>query len=1146
MADHFISSYIPAGCLLIDNSRLPPELMHICASHQWLFMARKSDDLPASIVLPLTIQDALFAPLGSLAPYHSLWNQEWIQMALMLQEAPGEALRVRVYVLPHDIKRSVRNPRSELTRLISSLLRTMEYSHDFWLGSSVYIPQPLPTTQDPSYRSASVDDSLLAIFNQVPSPDPKPNVSSADLRYAMTCLLESQINGLTTNLWPYQGRSAALMLQREREPGRVVDPRFRSAIDQAGHHWYFDDVSGLVLKEPRYYDGLRGGILAEEMGLGKTLICLALILSTRCEPSTPPDPFVAEVAPRAKKPSLMDMAAATANRHSIPWIPYFEYYDEQLGYDYKSCINALTRPENRALYRAHNTLVEPRRSSRVAHRELPSKEVYLSSCTLIITPRNLVKQWQNEIKKHTTGLKTLMLVDKDLIPPVAELLLYDIILFSENRFEKIEKDRGNGEGPALDIYCPLEYIHFKRCIIDEGHKLGNGNRSWKNDVMRVIERLEISARWVVTGTPSRGLYGTELEKLALSPATKSDVAVRQEREDIQRIGNLTAKYLRVRPWANAKEEAGDSVADWNTYVKTHNRRDCLVMTVQALLVRHQLAAVSKLLPPVNEKIVVLDGSYQDQLSLNLFSMMIIFNSVQSQRTDMDYFFHDRQRKSLVLLVKNLRQASFFGGAFFSHKEIIKAVETAEEFLEKKAISISPEDETLLKEAIDFGRQTIQNRLKDVSNRFHTMPLFLEDFPGGKGSSWSLDEEGSEGGLVCTSASLIRSLQKFLDPCLDVPTSLQLMIDSGRLEQQGIAERSQALAAVADPDDSSANHTPQMSALAGNTPLGDDHHPATPTQYKNLKLTTPIDVEGLKDLVPGQVVTESYIEVAGPLAKTRIVSTASAKLSYLIDSIIKYQDEEQILVFYDNDNIAYYLAEVLEVLQIQHLIYSRVGLSAERRAQYVATFTESPKFRVLLMDISQAAYGLDMKSASRIYFISPVLNPQVVAQAIGRARRISQQKPVSVETLVLRNSIEEIVLDRRENMTQAEHSRIKNVIDDGKIKEWIRNARINPIGDNEEELSQTAMLASPQYIFGRGFGRVLDADEGLIMGSPVAENNFSTTALDGKGPVPLNLNGRFKRPRSPMRDALTAVKTDGGDIPRTPKKRVRIAWVDQEV
>lgn len=916
MAGSFTHEYIPAGCLLIDIQdsvvSCPPTQVQ---PQQWYFFARESDDLPIPRVLSEKLQSTLLAS-PTLVPFGLLWIHGWIQMAYAPRPASHLFGTVRVYILPHDVNRSTQSSRSELHKSMSTLLHQMEYSHRCWQGAEVYTPQPQPQNDGPvaSGRSINFDSRLLTLFNQVPSPDPHPETASnPDLRWAMQSLLESQVPGLTTTLYPYQGRSAAKMLQRELEPGRALDPRLRPVLDQTGQAWYFDDVSGLVLKEPRFYDEARGGILAEEMGTGKTIICLALILSTKSEPSKPPEPLIAETRPRRGFGSLMDMAAAAANKHSIAWKPYFEACSAQLGYEFNNCISALTRPDNRALYKVRDALVEPRRSNRRVT-IVPPKEVFLSHLTLIITPSNLVKQWQNEIKKHTTGLNVLVLVNKDTIPSTTELLYYDVILFSESRFERIQKERSNGEGPSQDIYCPLEYIRFKRCIIDEGHKLGNGSRSWKNDVMRVIERLEISARWVVTGTPSRGLYGVQYHELTEgsnlsergpSQDTDKEVSLKQEQEDLQRIGNLTAKYIRMRPWANAKNEVGDSVANWSVYVKGYNRMDCLVNTLNSLLVRHQLTDVSALLPPVDEKIIVLDGSFQDQLSLNLFSMMIIFNSVQSQRTDMDYFFHDRQRRSLVQLVKNLRQASFFGGVFFSAQDIAKAVETAEGFLKKKAIPISPEDEDLLKQAIEFGKKAATNSLKNVSNRFHSMPIYLQDFPGGRGQPWSLDDDDIKEGLVCTDAGLIHSLQIFLSPCLDAPTSLQLLIDSGRLDQQGLAERSQALAAASDADN---NTTPEMKALAGNTLLGDDYH--TTPKSKSLPNSTSNSIHEHRQI---GVDPQNEIEIAEPLAKTRIISTVSAKLSYLIDSVIKYKDKEQIIIFYDNDNVAFYLAGVLEIV-----------------------------------------------------------------------------------------------------------------------------------------------------------------------------------------------------------------------------------------
>jgi hypothetical protein len=214
-----------------------------------------------------------------------------------------------------------------------------------------------------------------------------------------------------------------------------------------------------------------------------------------------------------------------------------------------------------------------------------------------------------------------------------------------------------------------------------------------------------------------------------------------------------------------------------------------------------------------------------------------------------------------------------------------------------------------------------------------------------------------------------------------------------------------------------------------------------------------------------------------------------------------------------------------------------------------------------MDISQAAFGLDMRSASRIYFISPVLNPQVEAQAIGRARRISQQKPVSVETLVLKGSIEELMVERRKHMTQAEHRRVNSVLDDKPMYEWILNARIMPMDEGlEDGVAQTAMLKRPQFVFGRGFGREAHPDEDLVMSSSPTTKSTSRKEANTHGEgigifkLPFKIDRAPKRSHSPSpassasaSNAVGAQRGDGtgmemGEKPR--KKRARIAWADQ--
>ena len=217
--------------------------------------------------------------------------------------------------------------------------------------------------------------------------------------------------------------------------------------------------------------------------------------------------------------------------------------------------------------------------------------------------------------------------------------------------------------------------------------------------------------------------------------------------------------------------------------------------------------------------------------------------------------------------------------------------------------------------------------------------------------------------------------------------------------------------------------------------------------------------------------------------------------------------------------------------MKHLIYSRVGLTAERRAQYVASFTQNPKFRVLLMDISQAAFGLDMRTASRIYFMSPVLNPQVQAQAIGRARRISQQKPVTVETLVLKDSIEEVMIERRHTLSQAEHHRIKSILDDKLLYDWILNTRIIPMtpmaAGAKSAVAQTARLEVPQFVFGRDFGRDQHPDEDLVLESPTKDAQSHP-----------DYSARRKRARVavPGEEVSTLVTPTGETKPGRPAKK----------
>lgn len=218
----------------------------------------------------------------------------------------------------------------------------------------------------------------------------------------------------------------------------------------------------------------------------------------------------------------------------------------------------------------------------------------------------------------------------------------------------------------------------------------------------------------------------------------------------------------------------------------------------------------------------------------------------------------------------------------------------------------------------------------------------------------------------------------------------------------------------------------------------------------------------------QGTSENLLPPGSPLGNARLCGTASAKLSYLLDKIMQVQPTEKSLIFYEGDHIAYYIAQAFDLLDIRFLIYTG-SLPVSRKNTYIHTFNTSETFRVMLMDIKQAAHGLHVASASRVFFVNPVWQPNIEAQAIKRAHRIGQRRPVFVETLVLEGTLEHQMLERRKAMTELEHIHAERGLEyDPEMADLIKDATLIPLPDEEhnDPKSQMAPLQQPQQVFGR--------------------------------------------------------------------------------
>ncbi|CAH9113778.1 unnamed protein product [Cuscuta epithymum] len=84
------------------------------------------------------------------------------------------------------------------------------------------------------------------------------------------------------------------------------------------------------------------------------------------------------------------------------------------------------------------------------------------------------------------------------------------------------------------------------------------------------------------------------------------------------------------------------------------------------------------------------------------------------------------------------------------------------------------------------------------------------------------------------------------------------------------------------------------------------------------------------------------------------------------------------------------------------------MHSSNKIKSLATFRHDPNCLALLMDGS-AALGLDLSFVSHVYVMEPIWDKSMEEQVISRAHRMGATRPIYVETLTMRGSIEEQML-----------------------------------------------------------------------------------------------------------------------------------------
>ncbi len=87
-------------------------------------------------------------------------------------------------------------------------------------------------------------------------------------------------------------------------------------------------------------------------------------------------------------------------------------------------------------------------------------------------------------------------------------------------------------------------------------------------------------------------------------------------------------------------------------------------------------------------------------------------------------------------------------------------------------------------------------------------------------------------------------------------------------------------------------------------------------------------------------------------------------------------------------------------------YSMLTGQTVNRGEVIRRFQEDPENRIFLISLKAGGVGLNLTGADYVFIIDPWWNPAAENQAISRAHRIGQDKPVFVYRFITRGSIEE--------------------------------------------------------------------------------------------------------------------------------------------
>lgn len=294
---------------------------------------------------------------------------------------------------------------------------------------------------------------------------------------------DTHVRGLIPTLRGYQAAAVEWMVARETSPAGFAGWQRERGI------WYNSLLGRISLEEPfvNQDEDFPGGLLCDQMGLGKTVCVLALVLRS---PVASPPIFHQKVhqqdTPRRRTRCVeADMACLCGKFHKAT----------EDVYRCSEC----GRGVGRACYSSSHS------GTKCLVCEINEESV--AGGTLVAAPRAIVSQWLSEAARHAPGLRACRYDGVRQLSKAGNfnalspryLAQFDIVVAS---YEALGTDLAHADVEATTtkyakIRSPLVSVRWKRCVLDEAQRCESGTSA----CAKLAERIFATSRWAVTGTP---------------------------------------------------------------------------------------------------------------------------------------------------------------------------------------------------------------------------------------------------------------------------------------------------------------------------------------------------------------------------------------------------------------------------------------------------------------------------------------------------------------------------------------------------------------------------------------------------------------------------------------------------------------------